>query len=374
MVGPAHWSKRRPGPCERIDPMRCESTWPSPSWGGGGIGCAPEVSIAELESLGRDTSSESGLVATSVEHDLGVVIAAGQTIPAAFELRNPTTRPIRIVEARPSTPCCSAVEPFEADVEPGGKTSIPVVFRPGRQVGTVRIGFGVRTDDPDAEPITLALLANVQNEAEIACVEGCGASLQPGEPAVQVVEVRRVVATDAAEPPPPTLTTSAGLTATPIEESARVEPIGDHWRRHIRRVRVEPIEAIDPGTLQGRIAAAWPDRATAETGLTWRVLAPLQVVPSGLRIDAALPGRQTLLVTSSTRDVFRVLKVDGPLTVSAPGQELPTAPAASHRLELEISPGAATTPGGTYDLAITTDHPRQAEALVSVLVVEGDGP
>lgn len=54
------------------------------------------------------------------QHDFGPVLARGQTLRHEFSLTNPTNRPMRLIGAKLSTPCCSLLGPLPTDVIPPG--------------------------------------------------------------------------------------------------------------------------------------------------------------------------------------------------------------------------------------------------------------
>ncbi|CAN5772313.1 hypothetical protein BH23PLA1_BH23PLA1_21890 [soil metagenome] len=302
------------------------------------------------------------------EHDLGILVARGQILSHTFELRNPTDQPVKILETWASTPCCSSIESFDGSVPPGGAATLTVTFRPGQSLGQTRIPFGVRTDEPGQVVLGLSLTARVVPEIEIACIEGSGLTLEPGDVGTVVFEVRRAVSSESLTPDGFSVAVTPELLAIFDQDTPQIEAINEEWSIQTRWVRVELPATRPPGNHRGMLNVAWDDGLAGSHAVFWKVNAPIVVVPPGLNLERAGPSRQTILVHSSGPE-FRILKIASTVPVEVIEASLPTVAASRHRLELLIDPGPDTpTSTRVIDLTLTTDHPRQPEVVVSALI------
>ena len=103
-------------------------------------------------------------------HDFGTVVSRGQEFRHAFVLRNDSARPVRVLSATASMPCCSAVAKPPQFIPPAGSAEINVVFRPGSRTGRQALRFKVVTDSDDQPAQSYVLRANLLPEWEISPV------------------------------------------------------------------------------------------------------------------------------------------------------------------------------------------------------------
>src|SRR5690242_8791250 len=69
--------------------------------------------------------------ATYLVHDFGVTLSRGQSLHYQFELKNPTRRPIRILNCEALSPCCSSIDPPSRPViSPGEAIQLGVTLHP----------------------------------------------------------------------------------------------------------------------------------------------------------------------------------------------------------------------------------------------------
>lgn len=71
-------------------------------------------------------TSDFGGETARLVHDFGKTIGDGGVLTHVFRLRMPGDRPTRILDIRPSSPCCSLVGDVPSRVEAGGHLAIRV--------------------------------------------------------------------------------------------------------------------------------------------------------------------------------------------------------------------------------------------------------
>jgi hypothetical protein len=305
------------------------------------------------------------------EHDFGPVLARGQELHHEFLLRNPTDRPIRLLDARANTPCCSAVGQRPEVIPPGGTAALPVVFRPGTQTTRKRVTFAVQTDNPARPWWSLAVSASMTAEIEVRPVAGQDASLPIGAPGHQRFQVicRRVGdegrdVPEAVEVAPPLV---AALGPTRLD---RLSPL---LTEATRDLVVTLPASREPGPRRVEVRLKWADGLSRDMVVTWKVTPLIDASPSELILrEGAGPASRIVLLRAADRP-FRILEVTGPSLAGPPGP-LPTGPERLHALRLDLDPARAGAGAMATDVRIVTDHPDQPALILGVLVVPEGRP
>ncbi len=326
-------------------------------------GCGVPSAEPDLAAILSD-SNVSEPKSNDFEHDLGPVLASGQTIHHEFTLRNKSDRPLALLKGSSMTPCCSAVGPLPKSVPPRGEVQIPVVFKPGYQAGLKRVVFTVETD---AQPYAFSMRSRLFSAYEVKADEGSASSLPIGRAGTQkyTVTCRRKGSEGLGAPT--RVDVAAPLQATfaaPVETKEN-----DGLLVTTRRVEVSLPASKSPGAQRGELTFTWPDGRAETLMLGWDVTPLLRANPSGFVLKP-LPDRveQSIIVASDDWPI-RILKVEGLLLAES---FEPIQVARTHQtLRLTFDPALAKTTGAS-DIVITTDHPEQPTVVVTVLVVPGD--
>jgi hypothetical protein len=344
--------------------------WRGVAWRGVALtilvfGCersAPEVDLSTI--LGnRDVGVES--LASDQEHDLGTILAQGQSLSYEFTVRNATERPIRLLRGTALTPCCSAVGPLPELIPPMGETKIPVIFKPGYHSGAKRVAFTVETDDKERPTRDFALRGQLVSAWQLEALNGPSISLQIGESAKQAFRMtsRRVNGQGCGLPEtisatPPLNVAYQGDVSTTTGAGGLIEATRDVL------VTIPPENRIGP--WRGDVVFGWTDGRSETRSISWEVRPRLRVSPPGFVLHSyPTPLKRTVHVVSDGRP-FRITKVSSPLLTETVG--LPQEARTRQELMLSLDVSQAT-PGLAMDVAIHTDDPAHATLSLSVMVL-----
>jgi hypothetical protein len=304
---------------------------------------------------------------TEVVHDLGPILAYGQTLRYEFTLRNPANKPLRILGTLARTPCCSAVEGLPVSVPPLSTARVPVVFKPGFQKGRRRIQFELTTDD-NAEPVrTFSLVSTLMSEMEIEMLDGSETNVHVGDAGKQFLRVTCRRMGEEGRNAPESIVGLGSLLARFRGEAVSVERPGGLVETSRDIELILPSESTG-GLKSSSFVLSWPNTLQHEEPITWRVQPNVVVSPPGLVLK---PSSDPLLRTITIQSRGRAIHI---LSVKARALEvsviLPTEAAEQHVLHLQIE---ATHQGvlETSELVIETDHPEQPTLSVSVLRLPG---
>ncbi len=323
-------------------------------------GCAP--SDPDARAILGDVPGLAG--SRSEEHDLGVVLAEGQTLRHEFTLENPTDRPVRLLRAAAQVPCCSAVESLPGSVPARGEVKVPVVLKPGYQSGLKAVSFTVETDDKERPVLTLVLRARLLAAWEVAPVAGAPTPLALGQAGKQTFRLTaRGKGTQSRGLPDEVSITQPLLVAFKGENSTTAD--GDGLTESCREVEVTIPPASQAGARAGEIAFRWPDGHVEKHRVSWEVRPRLKVSPSGIVLAATRGRVERKVVVSSDGQPFRVLAVRSPILASA--VTLPQQAGSRQQLTLSLDLSRAPI-GEAVDVRIMTDSPDQPSVRLSVIV------
>jgi len=101
------------------------------------------------------------------EFDFGTVLARGQALRHDFTLSNRTDKPLNLLKAGSSTPCCSAIGPVPKTIPPGSSVQIPIVVKTANKAGPLRIAFGVEAESSTPRVFRLSVSVRLLPEWEI---------------------------------------------------------------------------------------------------------------------------------------------------------------------------------------------------------------
>jgi hypothetical protein len=303
-------------------------------------------------------------------HDLGTVLAHGQTLRHEFKVHNSSNVPLRILAAEALTPCCSSLESVQEFVPPGGDIQVPVMFRPGLQSGRKQVQFSLRTDAVERAVLVYRLVATLVAEVEVELLEGSDTRLLLGESGKQVFRVtcRRVAGTGRGAVLG--VEASGGLAARFVE-AGYTRTMDDGTVESTRELEVALPPESEVGQKAGALVLRWPDAFIREQPIGWRVTPCIEATPAALILKETTgePIERTILLRS-LNGPFRVLGVAGNLQETTFSSESAT----SHRLRLTLSPvapGRGNEWNAATDVQIKTDHPDQPTVSVTILRIEG---
>jgi hypothetical protein len=363
-------SSNPPGGATRGSAEAPESlAWRGVAWLMLSAGCAPtspgvdpEVAalVRALQAPERDPDAATAFESV---HDLGPVLARGQTIRHDFTLRNPSDRPLRIVGAEALVPCCSAVGPLPESVPPHGEIAVPVVFKPGFQSGRKQVGFVVKTDDTLRPVRPFTFLAFLIPETEVHVLDGSDRAVSVGSAGQQTLRIvcRRIGKQGRGIP----ITVRA---STPVQvkfagtEIERALPDGTI---ELTRTLTVDLPALDSaGLMRSDVVFDWPDGFSKTYQVKWKVSPRIQSIPAATVILPGPPSKHYFIIKSEDK-AFRITKLTGG-DARLLGT-LPTLPERHHKICLEIDPQKLPR-GKAVDIEVETDNPAQPRVVLSVLV------
>ena len=299
------------------------------------------------------------------EHDLGNVLSHGQEITHNFTIDNPTDREVHVFGSDSLTPCCSSILEAPSSIPAHSRATLKVSFRPGFQSGWKGVKFVVASDGGSAVASRFSLRANLFSEVDVEEIGGTEPESDVGEPWSRTVRIvaRRGGSEGRDAPgvvdvPPPFSARFVG----PLLEVALPSGIVESSR--IVEVVMPP--SVEPGKRSVNLRARWPDGREWNHPLTWQVVAPIRVTPSGIVVRSTEGVAVKSFAVSSSKVPFRILSVESPFAIE--GRIDSSKPSRVHVLRLIVDPARANqaTP---VDVKITTDHPHQKTLIASVLVL-----
>lgn len=233
----------------------------------------PDANVTAL--LAERGAADSPPGVEAIEHDFGAVLVRGQTLRHEFALANNSDRPLHLLQAETSTPCCSAIGPLSDVIPAHGVVKVAAIFKPGFQAGRRRVEFTIRTDRPDRPFLSLALLATLTSEFEVRHLDGSDASVPMGRTGRQLFAVvcRRIG--DQGRGVPENLVASEPIIASfvgPIEETRHphglieatrtVQAICPPRRRRARNAG----RSCSAGRTARNECSLWPGRSRRTSG------------------------------------------------------------------------------------------------------------
>ncbi len=296
------------------------------------------------------------------ELNLGLVLAQGQILQHHFTLTNRSERPIRLLTASSSFPCCSSIGPIPGTIPPGGEAKVPVVIKTQNKSGPLRIGFTVTTDSSVAPVSHFGITVRLIPEWQIEEIGQNTDSLSIGESGKRIYRItcRRMESSGLCLPE--SVTEGGPLRAVLKAETQATNISGDLIESNCE-VAVDLLPSPQTGRRQGEILFKWLNGLTRGHVITWNVKPSLIASPSGLVISRSKqPATVTVVVTSRERDI-RILRVDGPLVKTS---SLPTESSRKHCLRFMVDTSKVRS-GDISDITITTDHPNQSSLTVTLL-------
>jgi hypothetical protein len=333
----------------------------------GCIRTSPDADIVAILADSVD-SPEGGGSRGIEEHDFGPTLARGQRLHHQFTFTNSTNRPIRLISARPTTPCCSEVGPLPKEsIPPGGQCSIPVVLKVlSHQLETKRVGFFVQTDSKSRPTLIYGLRATIYPEWEIQSSAESSRTLPIGRAGRQLmrITVRRVAGEVGTLPS--RVEVESPLTARflgDVREQADAEGVTSA----VRDVEIMVPSASKPGTHQASLLFRWAEGRTQQEVVLWEIVPQLLAVPSRLVLrQSERDLLHTIILRSFDGHPFRVSDV-GPqdLVLSS---EFDREAGSTHILKLRIDPDRAAKDNHPQ-IMIKTDANDQSTVSLGILIL-----
>jgi len=296
--------------------------------------------------------------------DFGLVISKpGRVLDHRFVLKNRTAHDLTII-ADNFKPCCGTVSVDKVNLQPGEETGLVVHLSVGNRFGVVEHETGLRTDPPTGEWILrtvarahLAMRVEQEGRDEAAYIAG-GESRRVvfrvssfGTPADPLIDLSRV-------------DLSSSLTAR-WDEAAKEGDAERGLTAVSRRFSVDLDIKGDPGERKASILLRDGEATLHEHGVYWRVVPPITAAPE---VVVLKPGVKQIRVLLTARDglPFRLDRVDNTcsgIKATITGD----AKLKNHSIVLDRDGTKADTGG---KLIFHTDHPSQAEVIVTVVVLD----
>ena len=330
-------------------------------------GCTSSPAEVDLVAIRADIASPeiNPSPARTQVFDFGPILAHGQTLRHEFGLANPSEKPTRLLKAMSFTPCCSAVEPLPKSILPHGEAKVAVLFKPGHQSGLKAVRFTVQTDSGEQPVRTLILRARLFSEWEIAPVGDPTTSLPAGKAGKQVWRITSRRKGSEGLRPPESVKVAKPLEANFVGPATEQEQ-PDGVVETTRDVGVTLPAIPKLGSQQAESAFLWPDGHQKTHLIHWEITPRVRMAPSSIVLEPSGKPTERSVTIASDDGPFRITKVAG--TILAAPVAAPATAASRHHVKLRIDPARGAS-GGVSSIVISTDHPRQSELTLSVLVL-----
>ena len=323
-------------------------------------GCAP--SDPDARAILGDVPGLAG--SRSEEHDLGVVLAEGQTLRHEFTLENPTDRPVRLLRAAGASSLLlgggvvAGVGPGAGQGEGSCSSQARISVRTeGGQLHCRDRRQGAASLDAGPQSAFVSGMGSCPGR-------GCATPLALGQAGKQTFRLTaRGKGTQSRGLPDEVSITQPLLVAFKGENSTTAD--GDGLTESCREVEVTIPPASQAGARAGEIAFRWPDGHVEKHRVSWEVRPRLKVSPSGIVLAATRGRVERKVVVSSDGQPFRVLAVRSPILASA--VTLPQQAGSRQQLTLSLDLSRAPI-GEAVDVRIMTDSPDQPSVRLSVIV------
>jgi Protein of unknown function (DUF1573) len=308
----------------------------------------------------------------------GAVFDAGQIlceetpkIEHQFNVVNTTGRSVTIQGERHSCDC-TQVRYDRERLAAGDSMPLTMVVRVPGGHAVMKPSCTLQTDNPDFPEWTYEIqfesfpqISFAPERIELGTTELMQAGL-PGSMGVRADGSIEYCTRDGqAAPPLPVITAPEGLKAE--VGLPAVERVGPKLKKYRYPLRVAHDGSPErAGRHSPLLWARFGELSPRSATIAWRVTAPIEFAPAQIHFGVVGPDepdrRQTVTLRSTNGEPFRVVEFDGVVagaSVHLPGESaLPTAPYASHELEVEfaLDPNInARSASGT--IRVWTDHP-----------------
>ena len=312
---------------------------------------------------------------TSFRHDLGHVLAHGQTIRHTFAIPNRSSNPLKLLAAEAATPCCSTVGRLpDSAIPPGGAASVEVIFRPGSNSGAKSLKFAVRTDRSDRPIVELILTAHVHPSWEFRSSDGSLPSTTVGSGVRRVY--RGIGHGQSGERPltPIAIESTGGIVASLTGQAVEATLPGGLVEATCE-ISIDLPASDVAGPRRGGLTFRWGDGRIETQDFVWVVNPAITAVPSALVLKSSASRREVRTIQLQSVDrPFRVLSVTG-IKFATP-VSIPADSSRSHRLDLEFDP-TELRPGVGSSICIETDHDAARRVNLGILILaaaEGSAP
>ncbi len=328
-------------------------------------GCGSSESVTERDVTGLLKSSEAHAVPMDVAvHDLGSILAQGQTILHEFRIANPSDKPIQILAVQALTPCCSSIKERPDTIPARGTALLRIEFRPGFQTGRKLVEFVVETDESSHTSRQFAIVASLIGEVEVSSTEERDSTLVPNKSGSQSYRVLSRQAKGEGRGLPTTIATGPGIKARFASEGSQTER--DGYIESTRDIAVELLPSSLTGAKRDTVHLAWSDGRDWQIPIAWDVKSRVSVAPSAVTMRGDERGTQKILVRSDDRP-FRIMKVRG-IPLSSCATRLPTEENRVHSLVVELDPRKIPE-GQVGELIIETDHADAPTIPITILAL-----
>ncbi len=303
-------------------------------------------------------------VTANIADDVGLRIADDRPIHHEFRLRNSTDRPIRLVNAVVTTPCCSSIGPIPKSIPAHGEAGVPVEFRPGFQSGRKRLQFVAATDREDCRRIEMSLTADLRPSWEVAPIGEPSLRVVVGSPSIHSYRIITRQKDAGGLPPPSGLDVGAPFTARFVGEPAERRLPGEIVEAE-RTIQVESPAIQEPGVASADLRLTWTGGTSHTHPIRWEITPLVRVAPLTLVVRSGESAHRASVTIHSVDRPIRILGVSG--SVLAKPVEPTRDSALVHRLDLTIDAARGREDGS--EVEVMTDHPAQSRLKLKVLIV-----
>jgi hypothetical protein len=331
-------------------------------------GCSSNDGLPDVAQMVDSGTGVGPAGSLEQEHDFGTVLALGQTLRHQFTIKNPSEMPIRLLHATVFTPCCSAIGAHPTTIGPNGQAEILVALKAGRKFDNKAVAFSIETDDKLRPAYRLRLTATFVPDWEVVKDDGPKPTVRVNQPGTRKLRIIARSKGNEGRRLPDSVGSSGRLRAS-FSSPATEKPVKGRLVEAAREVEVELPITSAPGSESEDVVFRWNGGATEVTRVRWDVLPYLRITPASLFVRPSGEPVQRDVRIDSAGERFRVISVDSHLL--ARPVAFSDGAASQHRLTLSLNVGRAGAESNLSSVTISTDHPGQKVAVLSVIVLKG---
>ncbi len=267
------------------------------------------------------------------------------------------------------TPCCSTIGPLPEAIPARGEVEVPTSFSPGHQSGAKAVMFQIETDQPGRRFVGLALEARLTSAWEVQSRDDKTGVVPMGQPARRTLRVISRRKGDLGRDLPGQVLAAAPIDAAFVGEAVTTKG-PDGVIESTRDFVVAMPASREPGVKRGEVRFRWPDGRVEALPVGWEVRPRLKVIPAAMTVHRSDGAIDRTIVVESDGAPFRVTGMSSPLFAGP--AEIPGDLVQRHTIRLRLDPSKGLV-DGVSNVTITTDHPDQRTAELSVLVLPDAG-
>lgn len=308
----------------------------------------------------KDTLLNSQVFIVNPVYNFGFEWADGGTVAHTFRLVNKSQDRIEIVSMQATTPCCSSITSDRKTVEKEGEASMNIVLKKGLTPGHKRLQFKVHAtkgkDETDLEMMTIIDLYQDWQVSSDPVILACGESRE-----CLLTVTCRTSKVDGSEMP--RNVQARAFEGVRYVGETRAKQLPGGVTELTRQLGLHISAQSKPGNKSGEIVFEWANGHKKSHTIKWTVQSVLVATPAMLTIKRGTTQAYNFVVKSDRS--FRLLSVKGMGVKSA---DFEKSSSTRHVVNVEVDGKGSS--GDIRDIDITTDHPIQPQAKMSILILQ----